>query len=561
LEVIILLQQILQLCRTYPELLIFLSLAGGYFVGKIKVHGFNIGSTAGVLIVALIIGQINVQISPLIKAVSFALFIFTIGYKVGPEFFGAIKKEGLKYIILTCFTAIIALVTAVILGKLFHFDPGTTAGMFGGGMTQSSVIGTADGAIRHLSLSAAGKSLLESNVAIAYAITYIFGTAGLILFFKLAPRLMRINLKQEAHNLEKAMSGEEENPDLFYWTKRVSLRAYKIENNKVVGKSIHELEAMFPERIVVDQIKRGKEIFTPDHSTTFELGDIISLLGVPEEFSLAINLLGPEVFHHELLNVEGEILDVCVLNSQIAGKTLGELAEKYDPGCFLKKITRQGHEIPITNKTVIKKCDVLQISGTKEDVERLVKVIGYPERSTSVTDLVMVGIGCFLGTLLGLAAVPVFGVPVTLGVGGGVLVSGLIFGWLRVLHPTFGQIPTGAQWIFIDLGLNLFIACVGLIAGPKAFHAIKTSGLDIFFAGIVMTLTPTVLGLIFGKYILKLNPVLLLGALTGAGTVTAALNALKEEADSTVPALGYTVPYAFANVLLTVWGTLIVYLM
>ena len=153
------------------------------------------------------------------------------------------------------------------------------------------------------------------------------------------------------------------------------------------------------------------------------------------------------------------------------------------------------------------------------------------------------------------------GIPLTLGVGGGVLLSGLVFGWLRSVHPTFGQIPSGAQWVFTDLGLNLFIACVGLTAGPRAIHALQTTGASLFLAGVILTLTPHIIGLIFGRLVLKMNLVLLFGALTGAGTNTATLNALKEEADSPAPVLGYTVPFAFGNVLLTIWGTVLVNVM
>jgi len=278
------------------------------------------------------------------------------------------------------------------------------------------------------------------------------------------------------------------------------------------------------------------------------------------EFLDADRLIGPEVDDKGVVDILGEILNVCVLKKGVIGKTLGEISKEYGQRCFLRKITRQGHEIPLTKSTVVHNCDVLQVAGTKDDIEEFVQHIGHPERPTSATDLIMVSIGCVLGTLIGLIAVPIAGIPITLGVGGGILVSGLVFGWLRTVHPTFGQIPSGAQWIFTDMGLNLFIACVGLTAGPKALQALQATGGQIFIAGVILTLTPMIAGLIFGRLFLrKLNPVLLLGALTGAGTVTPALNALKEEADSSVPALGYAVPYAFGNVILTIWGTVIVH--
>jgi len=194
-------------------------------------------------------------------------------------------------------------------------------------------------------------------------------------------------------------------------------------------------------------------------------------------------------------------------------------------------------------------------------VDRVTKLIGFAERATDVTDMVVVGCGVVLGVLIGLLVGHIGGIPISLGVGGGVLVSGLLFGWIRTLHPTYGQIPSASRWILQNLGLNLFIACVGLGAGSQALAALKTTGLSVFFAGVVLTLVPVFAGFFFAKIFLKMNPVLLLGALSGSRNITAALLTLEEEADSSMPVIGYAAPYAVANVLLAIWGSMIVNLM
>ena len=557
---------ILELFRSYPQIVIFLAVAIGYTIGKIKIFGFNLGSTAGCLLAALVLGQMAIDVPPLVKTIAFALFIFTIGYKVGPQFFGSLKKDGLNYIWISLVVAFAGLATAIILGKIFGLGRGLTAGLLSGAMTQSSVIGTAEGAIAHLSSSSAEKATMVSNVAIAYAITYIFGTAGMVLFMKIVPKLMRIDLKAEARKLEMELSGgsgdeEEESADLFNWRKRLSLRAYHVTNPEVAGKTVKEVKSFFKGEIAIDKIRRDSEDIIPEIDTVVKMDDIIALVGLRHELVSAEDILGPEVANKEIGDLVGEILKIVVLNKDAVGKTLGELFKKYGHGCFLQRFVRMGQELPLSKNTKLNKCDILQVAGSKHDVENFVKHVGTPERATATTDLAMMGLGVVIGTLMGLLAVPVAGIPITLGIGGGVLVSGLLFGWLRALHPTFGQVPEGAQWICTDLGLNLFIVCVGLIAGPKALHALQTTGGIIFFAGVAVTLIPAFAGLIFGKYILRLNPVLLFGALTGAETCTASLNALKEEADSATPALGYTVCYAFGNVILTIWGTVIVNVM
>lgn len=549
-------REIVSICRLHPQLLIFLSLAIGYAVGKIKVAGFSLGSTASVLLAALALGQIGVEITPLIKAVAFALFIFTIGYKVGPQFFGGLKKEGLSYIALALFVAIVGLVTAVLLGKLFGFNKGTVAGLLSGAMTQSSVIGTAEDAVRALPIDAVQQKLLSSDIAVAYAITYLFGVAGLILFYKIVPRLLKIDLKAEAQKLEAQLSGSAAQP-ASSWNARPSMRIYRVTSKNVVGKSVSALKDLLA-GAKIEKIKRGDTLIDQTPTTTIQADDLLLLLGTRDQIIAIADTIGPEVDDAILAALPGEMLDVYVTSKKAVGKTVETVLKKYGAHCMIHSITRQDHKLPLKQRTVIEKGDTLAVMGLTDEVDAFAQVVGYPEGETKTTDLAMVGLGCFLGTLLGIAMIKIGYVSLTLGTGGGILLAGLFFGWLRFVHPTFGGIPAAAQWLLSDLGLNLFIACVGLTAGPRAIHALQTQGATLFLAGVIVTLTPQILGLIFGKLVLRLNPVLLFGALTGAGTATPSLNVLKNECDSSAPALGYTVPYAIGNFVLTIWGTVII---
>ncbi|MDP2913354.1 MAG: aspartate-alanine antiporter [Candidatus Omnitrophota bacterium] len=557
---------IVLIMRNNPEIVLFLALAVGYFAGKrLKIFGFTLGSTASVLLAAIVVGQVGVTVPPLVKNISFALFIFTVGYKVGPQFFGSLKKDGLNYLWLTLVVVFTSIAATIFIGKLMHFDKGTAAGMFAGAMTTSAVLGTGEGAIKHLGLSADAKNLLNSNMAVAYAITYIFGTAGTIILLKMAPGLLKIDLKAEARNLEKMMGGsgsDEDAQEYFSWTNRLDMRAYTALNGAVIGKSVSQIEALFPERVAIDKIKRGGNVIECAPETAIAREDTLLVLGATAQLTHADELIGPEVDRANVIDVAGEMMDVCVLNKDIAGKTLGELGKlKLAHGIFLRKATRQGYDLPIMRDTVVHKCDILTLIGAKDDVERAANLLGYAERPTTVTDLVTVSIGCIVGTLLGLIVVPIFGIPVTLGTGGGVLVAGLFCGWLRSMHPTFGQIPGGAQWILGDLGLNLFVACVGVLAGPQALQALKTTGLSVFLGGIAVTILPIIAILFVGLKVIKMNPILLFGAATGAHDCTASLNVIIEVSNSPLAVLGYAAPYAFANVLLTVCGALIVNLM
>jgi len=562
--------------RANPSIVLFAALAGGYALGKVKFgKSFSLGSTTSVLLVAIVLGAFifrghdDLDLG-LIKTVSFGFFIFAIGYKVGPDFIGGLKRGGVKYVAVAVFFCVAALLAAVVLARAFGLTEGYAGGLMAGALTQSAIIGTADGAIEHL---ATGKTLLgstmnlKSDVAVAYAVTYIFGTAGLIILLKMIGKLWRIDLPAEAKKAEAELgsTSSADSLEAFHWSNLIVPRAYRVENPEAVGKTVGEIEAEYRQKdyhqayTAVDRIQRdGKVIENVTDDLKLERGDIIVLAGHRSRIFNAWKEFGPEVDDDLVRGMIGEILPICLTDKSLSGKTFDEIFSARGRGCYVRSITRQGHELPLGPKLVLHRGDVINVIGDRPAVEALAAEIGYPERPTQVTDLVMVGIGLILGTLLGLIAVKVGGIPITLGVGGGVLVSGLFFGWLRSLRPTFGLIPTPTVWIFTDLGLNFFIACVGIAAGPRALDALRTAGISIFIAGVCLTSIPHLLTWVFGLYLLKLNPVLLLGAMTGAGTCTAAMNSVKDDAKSAVPVIGYTVPYAIGNVLLTVWGALIV---
>ena len=561
-----LLHDIAEICRNNPSILLFAALAGGYALGKVKFGTFSFGSTTGVLLVAIAVGAVLLKNTTfelgIIKTVSFGLFIFTIGYRVGPDFAGGLKRGGKKYIAVAVFFSAAAMVIALAVAKLFHLNGAYGAGIVAGALTQSSVIGTADGAIMHLHSGAQTLELnLKSDVAVAYAITYVFGTAGLIMLLKALPKIWRIDLRKSAMDEEKEMGSfkEEDSIESFHWSNLVAPRGFTVSNESSAGKTVADIESSFSGRVSVEKIERDGKLINPISSDTrFKKGDTVILTGHRSALLDAIEIIGTEVNSEILKGMLGEILSICVTSKKYDGKTLDSIFSEIGHGCFIHSVLRQAHELPVSPGLEIHTGDSLMVMGTRSDVEKLSGIIGYPERSTPVTDLIAVGIGIVMGTLIGLLSVKVAGVPVTLGAGGGVLVSGLFFGWLRSKKPIWGKIPAPAQWIFTDLGLNFFIACVGLAAGPRALAALKQAGPEILIAGIALTLIPHILTWLFGLYGLKLNPVLLLGAMTGAGTCTAALNSVKDDCGSSLPVIGYTVPYAIGNVLLTVMGALIV---
>jgi putative transport protein len=554
-----------QALQNNPELAIFLTLAIGFLIGRIKFGSFSLGIVVGTLLAGVLIGQLDVKIPPIVKAIFFDLFLFTTGYKVGPQFFRGLKSDALPQVALTVVLCVACLLTSFGFAKLLGYDIGTAAGLLAGAFSESTVIGTAGEAIQRLAIADAEKTALMNNIPVAYAVTYLIGTTALVWFLpKIGPKLMGINLREEGARMQAKIAGAAElGPGVVSATKVFDIRAYRVTNPELENKTVAELESLPQDiRVFIVRIRHGGEIIEPLPTAVIHQNDVVAVLARQEVHVERGTRIGTEVDDKALLDIPIDILDVVVTSRPLIGKTLGELARlEAARGVFARKLVRAGQEMPIVAGTRIDGGDVLRLIGTKPEVERAAKELGYPDRPTTATDMVFVGTGIVVGGFIGLLSVTIGGIPLTLTASGGALVMGLVFGWLRSRYPFFGRIPEPAIWIFDTVGLCIFIGVVGLSAGPTFFAGLQKTGLSLVAVGLVSALLPHTLGILFGRYVLKMNPLIVLGACAGAGTVTAALRAVQDESRSSVPALGYTVPYAIGNILLTAWGPVIVAMM
>jgi putative transport protein len=551
--------------RDHPELAIFLTLAVGFFIGKLRIGSFSLGTVVGTLLAGVLIGQLDIKVPAIVKNVFFDLFLFTTGYKVGPQFFRGLRGDALPQLAVTVVLCVTCLLSAFTASRLLGYDVGTAAGLLAGAFTESTVIGTAADAISRLDLPAGEKTALVNNIPVAYAVTYLIGTGFIVWFLPtVGPRLMGVNLREEARKLQSSIAGAEEHePGVQSAFQHFAVRAYRVTNEKLVNKTIAEVETLPAGlRVFVSRVRRNGAIVEPTPNTVIQKDDVVAVMTHTQALMARGTVIGPEVDDRELLDFPVEVLDVVVTNKAIVGKTFRELAAlDFAHGVFLQKVVRLGQTLPVTLDSRIDRGDVLSLIGARPDVERAARALGYADRPTAATDMIFVGLGIFLGGLVGLLSVTIGGLPITLTASGGALIMGLLFGWLRALRPTFGRIPEAAMWVFDTVGLTVFIGVVGLAAGPSFVSGLQTSGASLILVGLVVAVLPHTLAILFGRYVLRMNPLILLGACSGAGTVTAALRALQEESQSKLPVLGYTVPYAVGNILLTAWGPVIVALM
>ena len=519
----------------------------------------------GTLLAGVLIGQLDIKVPATVKNVFFDLFLFTTGYKVGPQFFRGLKKDALPQLAVTVVLCVTCLLSAFTASKLLGYDMGTAAGLLAGAFTESTVIGTAADAINRLDLPAAEKTALVNNIPVAYAVTYLVGTGFIVWFLpNVGPRLMGVRLREESKKSRAGIAGAEEpEPGVRSAFQSFAVRTYRVTSERLVNRTVGELEALPRERrVFISRIRHEGAIVEPAPDTVIHKDDVIAVMTHADLLMARGAEIGPEVDDKALLDFPVEVLDVVVTNKAFVGKTLRELAAmELARGVFLRTLVRLGQAMPVTLDTRIDRGDVLNLIGARPDVERAAKELGYADRPTAMTDMIFVGAGIFLGGLVGLLSVTIGGLPITLTASGGALIMGLVFGWLRAVRPTFGRIPEAAMWVFDTVGLTVFIGVVGLGAGPSFVSGLQKSGVSLILVGLVVAVLPHTLAILFGRYVLRMNPLILLGVCSGAGTVTAALKALQEESQSKLPALGYTVPYAVGNILLTAWGPVIVALM
>jgi putative transport protein len=554
--------------RQYPEIAVFLSLGIGYWVGGKSFKGFSLGAVTATLLAAIAIGQLGITISPNVKSVFFLMFLFAVGYGVGPQFVRGIAKDGIPQAIFSVVQCVLCLAMPLIAAKLAGYSVGSAAGLFAGSQTISASMGLATDAINRLGLPADETKALLDAMPTAYAVTYIFGTVGSALILaSLGPKLLGIDLVAVCKEYEASLGGTKELGGAGQAWHMYELRAYRIpQEGRAVGLTVSQAEALAPDgsRLYIERIRRGGAIEEARIDTVLQPDDIVAIVGPREQLVAVLGPLGTEVDDPQLLAVPAEGVDVYVTNKAVEDKTLAELGKLPNArGVYIRRIKRGPTEtlIPVLPNTKLHRGDTVLIVGRTQDTTAAARVLGVIDRPSAAADVAFIGIAITLGALIGAFVIKVGAVPLTLSTAGGALIAGIVFGWLRAIHPTFGRIPESTLWFMNSVGLNVFIAVVGITAGPGFVAGLQQLGISLFLWGIFATSVPLILGMFIAKYVFRFHPAILLGVCAGARTTTAALGMICDAAKSQVPGLGYTVTYAVGNTLLTIWGMIVVMLL
>ena len=540
-----------------PVISIFVCLALGYLIGKLKIKSFTIGATVGTLLVGLLISLVfkgagTYQIDGTVKTIFFSLFIFAIGYEVGPSFFASLKSSGLKIIILSLFFAVAAFVVSIVLFKAFGIGAGEAGGILAGSLTQSAILGTADSTMKGM-LSGTELKTAESQMAIAYALTYVFGTVGVVVFLKNgAAKLIGVNLTDTVKKKIDQTNFHESSSENTV-VGNIKARAFCIENGaEFIGKTIGSVEEQYGDDLTITQIiRKGKKVNLASDVQLLE-GDTVTIIGL---LDAVLHFEAPgmkETDDSEALKLD-VIKQEIVLTNHFSLDVIKHLSEN---GIVISEKKRDNNVL--SEDQALKALDHLTLVGPKALIAKVVKKLGYVKDTGTETDVSFISMGLVVGLLIGAISFVVSGIPITLGSGGGALIGGLLFGYYQDKHSNYGLMPKATRWFCKSVGLNLFIAIVGLTSGASFLSALQSMGVKVLLIGVLVTILPHIASVYFGRFVLKLDAVDIIGALCGAGTCTAALNGVVEEYESSIFAVAYTPGYAMGNILLTVLGPLVV---
>jgi putative transport protein len=557
------LRGLLAYLQSQPFILLFATMSGGYILAKLQVRGISLGATAGTLIVALAVSlwataahDIDFEIADFASTLFFNLFMFSIGMKVGPQFLVGLHRGAKDYVILSVMVPIVATGLMLLVRLLIDVPAGMTAGIFAGANTATPGLGAAKAAYASGSVNADSAQAI-SNLSMSFAFSYCISTVLFIIVLKALPKLFGRDAVSDARAFEKLVAPDSvplpgSAESLLPGTIPAERRVYRLERAELAGHTLKELRDAHP-FLDIENIIRDGERLRLGEDTALRLGDLIAVFGTVPRLLPLVERVGPEIDDPRMPRLELPTVEVVQENAEVLGKTLTELARTAGHGLYLNAMFRAGEHIPRGPDVKIRRGDVLRVTGSPEHIAQLEAKVGRVVRRSLTTDILTLALGLCVGAAIGSLTLPLGGVQLSLG-SVALLLIGVLFSTLRTRNPALGgPFPEPARQLLEDLGLNVFVAVLGLNAGSGVLEAIQAGALaPILIGSVVVGLPPAILAWTLGQYGLRMNTGELLGAVAGARCNSPGLRAAQEVCQSTVPAIAYPVTFAISNVLLTV---------
>jgi putative transport protein len=557
-------QGFFQYLQQNPYLLLFFVVGLAVWIGRANIKGYGLGMVAGAIVVGAGLSVwasaygVKLELNNFAKSLFYYLFMYGVGLRVGPSFINSLKGDGLKFTVLAVVSSVLGLALVVIFAKLFDLPPGAAGGMLAGSQTMSAAIGSAEQAVTSgvVKLPPGMKAEDASGmIALSYGITYIWGTVGIILICKYLPRWWGVDARAAAKKYEEEFGVRDIEGGGLTGYRPFGLRAYRLENPELAGKSIADFRRSNPEYRIVN-VSRGGESLGAEPDLVLQKGDVIALGGTTENLTAKMGLIGPEISDPKTLGIPLDQAEILVTNKEVVGRTLESFRDSDIAGQLqITKLERGGMPFPAGLKTELQRMDVVTVAGLKSAVNELGEMWGRIARSNTSTDLLTLAFGMILGFLIGQIAFPAFGASIGLGNAGGLLLSGVIVSSIVSRLRFFGNTPNAARNVLEDLGLVVFVAIVGINAGAGLLAQLTGAiALKIFIAGFIACTIPPFIVWAIGFHLFKINPAVLMGGVAGARSHSGPCREAAVEIQSSVPWIGFPVGYAVSGILLTVFG-------
>lgn len=516
---------------------LFLIISVGLLLGRLKISNISLDFSA-VIFIALILGHYGIELPKIIQDIGLLLFIFTIGIQAGPGFSQSLRRNGIKYMVLTLVIVSIGFLLSLASILLLHTDMPLTTGLFNGALTSTP------------GLAAAIEATHSPNAAIGYGIAYPVGVVGVVLFITLAPRIFRINIKNA--ELEYETSVNKSMP-------KIVTKHFLVENDDITHTIFAELKHHRPStHCIAVNIHRKSKTLIPCKDTLLQMGDILTVIGRDEEMIEVEKYIGKEV---QLPKKESETQDVqwfLVTNKTIVNRSISSLKLFENFNASIAVLKRSGIDISPDSNTQLRFGDRLLIAADKSSINNVAHLIGNDAKRLSETDFLPITLGIILGILVGGITFSFFNLfSFSLGITGGVLLVALILSGIGKTGPIIWTMSSNANLLIRELGLLMFLSTVGCNAGAHLSETVEQQGLTLFIIGAIITITPLFVGWWFGRKILKLNPLALLGLITGGMTSTPGLGAAAKHSETNIPQIAYATVYPFALVLMIIFSKLL----
>lgn len=518
---------------------LFIIVSSGIILGRIKISGISL-DLSGVLFSSLILGHFGFHLPKEFLNFGLVLFVFTVGMQAGPGFFDAFRKQGRKFLL---FATIILSATATIsflIKEFVHIDKSLNVGIFAGALTSSP------------GLAAATDASNSPLVSIAYGIAYPIGLIGVILAVNILPKLLKINIKNEEVKFYDSL--KDEHPDIIGKT-------FQITNPNIDNKTIKEIKLREITNCTASRILHKEKAFTPTGDSKFFIDDFVRIVGTEEDLEKAELLFGKPVKKEIPLSTSYDIKWIVVTNKKVINKTYKSVDLSITFNTQVVKLRRAGVDLSPTPSTVFRFGDKVLIAGGKDGVEKSAKLLGNNNKKLQETDILPIFLGVLFGIFLGKIKIPFLGLfDFSLGNTGGALIAGLTLSRIGKTGPILWTMSSSANQLLRKIGLIMFLAVVGTMAGEHLIETMQSQGTTLIWLSLIITFVPIIIGVFIGYYVLKINFLSLLGLITGLMTSTPGLGAVQSKSNANAGPLAYATVYPFALVLVIIFSQLLVLL-